>query len=78
MKSQWMQGGAKRKGKAGEIRGIKSNLGGASGSHQAGAGAEEGPVEACSLCMAPTMPSSRGPWQALFRPLFYSEASCQG
>ena len=76
--SQWMQGGAKRKGKAGEVRGIKSNLGGASGSHQAGAGAEDRLVEACSQCMAPTMPRSSGPCQALFCPPFHSEASCQG
>ena len=63
-----MQGGAKRKGKAVKVRGIKSKLGGTSGSHQAGAGAEDSLVEACSPCMAPTMPRSRGPSQILFCP----------
>lgn len=56
--------GARRKGTAGEVRGIKSTLGGAAGR---GAGAEGRLVESCSLRVAPTMPKSAS-HQALFCP----------
>lgn len=57
--------GARRKGTAGEVRGIKSTLGGAAGR---GAGAQGRLVESCSLCVAPTMPRSAGTKHSSARP----------
>lgn len=58
--------GAKMKGTAGEVKGIKSTLGGAAGR---GARAEGRLVEPCSLCVAPTRPRSPGHRQVLSCPL---------